>query len=347
VVDHDEVLRRHGFHHLRVKEVVDETVDTRSFVLDIPGELREAFRYQPGQFCSFRVEVGDDQLVRCYSMSSAPTTDADLTVTVKRVPGGAVSNWFNDEVAAGSVLEVTAPAGAFLVQDHERPIVAFCGGSGVTPVMSIAKSVVASTDRPIRMLYANRDRETVIFGDELDGLARTHRDQFVLRHHHDSDSGFLDRQAILDFVGPDLDADVYICGPGPFMDLVERTLVGLGVPASDIFIERFVVAGPAEIATEGTAEQPETVVIIFKGKKHAVAYHRGDTVLETARRGNVPAPFSCEAGSCATCMALVREGSVHMRVNNALDPDEVDEGWVLTCQSVPTSSTFVVEYEPM
>ncbi|HEY6531790.1 MAG TPA: FAD-binding oxidoreductase, partial [Acidimicrobiales bacterium] len=116
VVDHDEVLRRHGFHRVRVKEVVEETADTRSFVLDVPAELRDAFTYRPGQFCSFRVHLGGEDLVRSYSMSSAPETDADLTVTVKRVPGGTVSNWFNDAVAAGDELEVTAPAGAFVVR---------------------------------------------------------------------------------------------------------------------------------------------------------------------------------------------------------------------------------------
>jgi len=367
VVDHDEVIRRHGFHPVAVKDVITETADTRSFVLDIPAELLDAFRYRPGQFCSFRVRFGDDELVRCYSMSSAPETDPDLTVTVKRVPGGAVSNWFNDDVSAGDVLEVTAPAGAFVLRDHDRPIVAFCGGSGVTPVMSIAKSVLATTGRRVRMLYANRDPESVIFGAELDGLARDHPDRFVLRHHHDRDRGFLDREAITEFVGSDLDADLYICGPGPFMDLVEGTLLGLGVDPGDIFIERFTVA-PAEpaadlaaVAVEESGEEPsaaaasegdgasipETVVIILKGRKHPIAYHPGDTVLETARRGNVAAPSSCEAGSCATCMALVREGSARMRVNNALTPDEVDEGWVLTCQSLPTSPTFVVEYEPM
>ena len=188
------------------------------------------------------------------------------------------------------------------------------------------------------MLYANRDRDSVIFGPELDRLARAHPDRFDLRHHHDLDRGFLDREAITEFLGPDLEVDVYICGPGPFMDLVEGTLLDLGVDPGDIFIERFTVASAAPASdaveepvsvdqpgTEGSsevagAEIPETVVIILKGRKHPIAYHAGDTVLETARRGNVPAPSSCEAGSCATCMALVREGSARMRVNNALDP---------------------------
>jgi 3-ketosteroid 9alpha-monooxygenase subunit B len=361
VVDHDEVLRRHGFHRLRVKAVVDETADARSFVLDVPPELRDAFRYQPGQFCSFRVHLGGADLVRCYSMSSAPETDADLTVTVKRVPGGAVSNWFNDEVAAGDELEVTAPAGAFVVRSHDRPVLAYCGGSGVTPVMAIAKSLLASTTRPVRMLYANRDRESVIFAAELAGLAAGHPDRFVVVRHHDADGGFLDADAVRAFVGDDVDADHYICGPPPFMDLVEGALLAVGVPGEDILIERFSVA-PSTAADEalgepsaagegdegdGDAAVPETVVIVHERTRHVVAYHRGDTILETARRGNIAAPYSCESGTCATCMALVHEGSARMRTNQALEPDEVAEGWILTCQAVPISTTLVVEYEPM
>ncbi len=167
----DDVVRRHGYHRLRVKAVVEETDDTRSFVLDVPGELREAFRYQPGQFCSFRVHIDDDEHARCYSMSSAPDTDDDLTVTVKRVPGGLVSNWLNDHVSAGDLLEVTRPAGTFCVRPADRPVIAFCGGSGVTPVMSIAKSVLAASPRPVHLLYANRDRGSVIFDEPLAALA--------------------------------------------------------------------------------------------------------------------------------------------------------------------------------
>jgi ferredoxin-NADP reductase len=167
VTEHTEVLNRHGYHPLRVKAVVQETHDTRSFVLDVPPDLRELFQYRPGQFCTFRVRVGDDEVARCYSMSSAPEVDTDLTVTVKRVPGGIVSNWLNDHVADGDVLEVTRPSGTFCVREGDRPVIGFCGGSGVTPVISIAKSVLASSERPVDVLYANRDHRSVIFDGDL------------------------------------------------------------------------------------------------------------------------------------------------------------------------------------
>src|SRR5271168_122397 len=163
VSDHDPVLRQHGYHSLRIARVVPETHDASSFVLDVPEDLAEAFRYQPGQFCTFRVHVDGDEQLRSYSMSSAPATDHELTVTVKRVAGGLVSNWFLDHLAEGDTIELTKPAGVFCPQDSERPLLAVCGGSGITPVMSIAKHVLATTGRSVRLLYANRDPNSVIF----------------------------------------------------------------------------------------------------------------------------------------------------------------------------------------
>lgn len=327
-----------------------ETEDARSFVLEVPPELRDAFSYEPGQFCSFRVHTDGDEHARCYSMSSAPYVDDDLTVTVKRVPGGCVSNWLIDHVSEGDLLEVTRPAGLFCVRGESRPIVAFCGGSGITPVMSITKSVLAVSERPVRLLYANRDADSIIFDGVLEALRREYPERFDVQHHLDTERGFLDAASITRFVGCDLGADFYICGPGPFMDLVEGTLLGMGVEADDIFIERFTTSGdtgsPPVAEPEGAAT-PEAIVVILRGKRNQIPYRAGDTVLETARRAGVPAPYSCEAGNCATCMAFVKEGAVTMRVNDALTPEEVEEGWALTCQSLPTSASLAIEYEPL
>ncbi|KAA9151069.1 ferredoxin--NADP reductase [Amycolatopsis acidicola] len=342
-----DLRREHGYHGLRVSRVVRETADTSSFVLEVPGELAEVFRYRAGQFCTFRVRLDGVEQLRSYSMSSAPETGDELTVTVKRVASGVVSNWFNDTVEAGDVLEVTKPAGVFCVRESERPVLAFCGGSGVTPVLSIAKSVLTATRRPVRIFYANRDRESVIFADQLRRLQDRHPGRLEVRHHFDSEDGFPSVRTITDFAGEDLDADFYLCGPAPFMDLVEGSLVGLGVEDPDIFIERFGDA-PARRSTvdDGAAEVPETVTIILGGKKTTVAYQPGDTVLETARRGGLQPPFSCEAGNCATCMAVLRAGSARMRENNALEDDEVEEGWILTCQALPEGpGPTTVEYE--
>lgn len=351
--DQNAVLRDHGYHPLRVARVVRETHDASSFVLDVPEDLTETYRYRPGQFCTFRVHIDGEEQLRSYSMSSAPALDDDLTVTVKRVTGGLVSNWFLDHLHEGDLIDVTKPAGVFCPQESARPLVGFCGGSGITPVMSITKSVLAGAQRPVRLLYANRDQDSVIFDDALTALCDIHPERLDVRHHDDSAEGFLTSDAITDFVGTQFEADFYVCGPGAFMDLVESTLLSLGVTQDRIFIERFLVQQQEktdalidEAAVAGDAQAvPGEVTVMLGGKTVVVRYQPGDTLLETARRGGLRPPFSCEAGNCATCMAFLKEGSVRMRANNALTPEEVEEGWVLTCQSLPFGQTVTVEYE--
>ncbi len=350
----DAVLRDHGYHVLGVRSVVRETHDTSSFVLDVPDELAAAFSYRPGQFCTFRVRIDGEDHLRSYSMSSAPETDAAMAVTVKRVPGGLVSNWFNDHVRAGGSVEATRPAGVFCPQDTDRPVVAFCGGSGVTPVMSITKSVLAATGRTVRLLYANRDPDSVIFGDDLFALQAGGDGRLELALHFDSDRGFLGSEDIIAFAETTPEADFYLCGPSAFMDLVDTALRQVGIAEERIFIERFTtgddeppLAATPPVAVTSDDATPSSVTIILANKTSVVDYHAGDTLLDTARRGGLRPPFSCEAGNCATCMAFLKEGSVRMRANNALSPQEVEEGWVLTCQSVPTAASITVEYEAM
>jgi ferredoxin-NADP reductase len=158
------VTRDHTFHALRVARVVTETDDARSYVLDVPDALQDTFAYEAGQFCTFRVVVDGATLFRCYSMSSAPALGEELQVTVKRVPGGAVSGWMVDNVAAGDALDVSPPSGVFRLAPGEGDIVAFAAGSGITPIFSLLKTVLACTARSVRLLYANRDRSAVIFG---------------------------------------------------------------------------------------------------------------------------------------------------------------------------------------
>jgi ferredoxin-NADP reductase len=345
--------RDHGFHPLRVRRVVEETHDTKSFVFDVPSELRDAFADEAGQFCTFRIPLGDDELLRCYSMSSSPDVDDEFTLTVKRVAGGRVSNWLLDEVEEGDELALTLPAGVFTLREHPTPLVAFAGGSGITPVLSVVKSALATTDRRVRLLYANRDERSVIVRAALDALMAEHGDRLEVVHHLDTEQGFIHSDLVRDFVADDLDADFYLCGPGPFMDVIEDALHVASVPSEQIFVERFAFAGsvhdePAEapLAEPTTGVVTETVTIVLNGKSHEVRYQQGETFLETARRAGLRAPFSCESGSCATCMARLEVGEAKMRVNNALMPDEVDEGWVLTCQGLPTSATAKVVYEP-
>ena len=337
----------HGFHRVPVKAVFDETKDARTYLLDVPAELQEIFRYEPGQFCTFRVSVGGVEHLRSYSMSSAPDTDPDLAVTVKRVPGGVVSNWFYDNVRAGDVLQVTRPAGVFTLRDPGRPVVAFAGGSGITPIMSIVKQALASTT--VTLLYANRDSDSVIFDAQLADLQARFGSRLHVQHHLDAEAGLLDHASVIGFAQSHLrNADFYLCGPTPFMDLVEGVLLDQGVAADSILLERF-GASTALPPTQddAVAQVPETVTLIVKGQAAQVPYIHGDTVLTTARRGAVATPYSCEAGNCGTCMAVLREGNAAMRCNNALTPDEVEDGWILTCQSVLSGPTATIEFEDL
>ena len=350
--DRHDVAPRHTFHALRVVDIVDETPDTRTLTFDVPAEIADLYRYTAGQFCAVRGTIDGQTVSRCYSMSSAPAVDERLALTVKRVPGGVMSNWLHDHVAVGDELDLMPPSGLFCEQPGETPILAFSGGSGVTPVFSIVKQVLATAERRVRVLDANRDHDSVIFRHELDRLTATHPDRLAVRHHLDADAGFLTADDIAEFVGDDTDAHVFVCGPAPFMDLVEEGLIRAGIPCEHIAIERFVNAAVLDEPTpdpSGTDadEATEQLTIVFKRKRHRAGYVAGDTVLETARRAGLRPPFSCEQGNCATCMALVTEGAVSMRTNNVLTDDEVAEGWVLTCQGLPVGPAVTVEYEDL
>ncbi|HKJ25105.1 MAG TPA: ferredoxin--NADP reductase [Myxococcota bacterium] len=336
--------REHDYHALTVADIVDETADTRSFVLGIPPALEGRFGYAAGQFCTFQATVDGEPVVRCYSMSSAPDTGDPFTVTVKRVPGGKMSNWMNDALAPGDTIDVMPPAGLFVLRPAATtPIVAFAGGSGITPILSIVKAALASTTREIALVYANRDAGSVIFGDVLERLRTTCGGRLSVHHHLDSEKGFLDAETCAELVGDRSDADFYVCGPGPYMEVVEAGLARRGVEPDRLFIERFEL--PDEAPTERVASETESVVIRLDGQKRTVAYTSGESILHTARRAGLKPRSACLAGNCGTCIALLVEGEVTMRANNALDADEIEEGYILTCQAMPTSREVVVDYD--
>jgi 3-ketosteroid 9alpha-monooxygenase subunit B len=336
--------RDHGYHGLSVAEVVHETSDATSYVFDVPDDLRSAFAYEPGQFCTFRLVIDGEPYVRCYSMSSAPPVDDKLAVTVKRVPDGVVSNWWLDNVTAGDTLDVQPPAGFFQLTDGDGDVVMFAAGSGVTPVFSLLKTAMAATGRRAQLLYANRDRESVIFGSALDALAARHPDRLRVVHHLDVDDGFVRTDTVETMLSNLNRPDFYICGPAPFMGVVEGALLANGIEPARIHIERFDPVADVAVPAE-TAATTTTRVTIELDDRTDVADHRpGTTILQTARQLGMSPPYSCESGSCATCMGRLLEGTVQMRTNNALTPEEVEDGWILTCQSVPTSPRVHVVY---
>ena len=240
-------------------------------------------------------------------------------------------------------------------------IVGFAGGSGITPIFSLIKTALATTSRRVRLLYANRDAPATIFRTELDALAERYGDRLEVAHHFDVDAGFVDAEEVRPWTSGGPETDYYICGPTPFMDLVEATLEAGGVAGERIHIERF---GPAVVPEEATAAAEDTVAagssdeasgsgapaaatqvtIELDGRTSTGQHRAGTTILQTARSMGLTPPYSCEAGDCATCMAKLTDGAATMHANNALFDDEVEGGWVLTCQAVPTTPTIHVVY---
>jgi 3-ketosteroid 9alpha-monooxygenase subunit B len=335
------MVKPHLFHRATVSRIIKETADARTYVL-APDET--PFPYKAGQFCTFKVHVDGEDLYRSYSMSTAPETDAEMATTVKRVPGGKVSNWMLDNLVEGDEVTLTRAAGTFCLTPTSAPLLGFSGGSGVTPILSLVKSALATTDRQVRLLCADKDRPSVIFDAVLDDLVTRHPDRLSVVRHIDAERGLLDPAAVVDFVGSDTGADCYVCGPEGFMSVVTSALPGPG----KVFIEDFDAAPrthePAAIPAE--PEQTGGTITIHIGRNKAeVARVPGETLLESARRAGVSPPFSCEAGNCGTCMARLSEGSATMRVNDALEPDEVEDGYVLTCQAIPDTASVTVNYE--
>jgi 3-ketosteroid 9alpha-monooxygenase subunit B len=317
-------------------------------VLAIPDGLKQTFAYRAGQFLSFGVTIDGHHLVRCYSLASSPDTEREHKVTIKRVADGRVSNWFHDSLTTGDKLKVMKPAGHFCLQPRETPIVMFGGGSGITPIVSIVKSALATTARRIVLVYANRDARSVIFREELDALASAHAGRFELINRLDDVDGYLAVEQARAYVRAAPEADFYVCGPGAYMDVVEAAMAAERVPAEQIFIERFLSPDLAALDAAPPADLGDATAMVevyLDGEVKPVPVHEGETILAAAHRAGLDAPCACMEGYCGSCMALVKHGEVEMRMNDGgLDASQVREGWVLTCQGVPRSRMARIDY---
>ena len=334
------------FHELEVSAVIRETTDCCSFELRVPTELAEAFRYRAGQHLTFKLPWDDFELARCYSLASCPDVGETMKIAVKRVESGRISNWLNDKLKVGDKLLASVPEGRFVLDPETRsstPLFLFAGGAGITPIIALLKSALATTRRPIALLYANQNRESVIYADELQRLAREHPHRLVIHHHFDSDDGYPRKEEVRALLDQADAAEFYICGPEPFMELVETTLQEAGVHEELIYIERFVSpADPDRVQADSidvaSLESPETFSLWLNGRSRTVPYVRGQTLLECAQAAGLNAPHSCESGFCGSCMCAVKTGEVQMRTHEALSERDVARRVALLCQSFPTSA---------
>jgi 3-ketosteroid 9alpha-monooxygenase subunit B len=333
-----------AFHPLPVAEVIAETADACSLVFEVPPELSWAFDYRPGQFLTIRVPGRDGPVARCYSLSSSPHTGDRPTITVKRA--GYASNWVADNVRAGTVLDVLPPGGTFTPRDLSGDLLMFAAGSGITPVMSIVKSVLAQGYGQVTLIYANRDDRSVIFNDTLRQLSASAGSRLIVLHWLDSLQGPPTAAALAALARPWSTREVYLCGPDPYLEVARRALHRLGVPGPRIHAERFLsLAGdpfvPAPPAPGGVAA---TCEVTLDGEQRTLAWPPGTRLLDLLLEAGLDAPFSCRQGVCGACTCQLDEGKVTHETNEVLDEADLAEGWILACQAVPRTGTVRVSY---
>jgi ring-1,2-phenylacetyl-CoA epoxidase subunit PaaE len=350
------------FHTLQVTDVVRETADAVSIGFLVPSELTAEYHYKQGQYLTLRFRFDDEDIRRSYSICSAPHEIGELRVAVKKVKGGRVSTFINENTMLGDLVEVMTPMGMFTSQmnpTHKKHYVLIAGGSGITPMLSILKTVLfAEPESTVTLFYANNDELSIIFRPELDALSTTNKERFKViyildkapENYPDLQTGIMTvgklHELIENYVELNNDNEFFICGPLPMMDNAMNVLKKLQTPEDRIHIEYF----NAPIATEDIKDeivlvQHARAVIIKDGDEYEVEMLPNETVLEAAMRRGLDAPYSCQSGTCATCRAKLIDGNVHMKSSFALTKHDIEAGFILTCQSRPVSDFLVVDYD--
>jgi len=349
--------RRGAFHPLRVAAVERLCDDAVAVTFAVPDELAEDYRFRAGQSLTLRRTVDGREERRSYSICAAPGQAP--RIGVREVADGLFSRWLVREVRPGDEIEVAPPTGSFTPGDPTGHHVLVAAGSGITPVLSIAHAVLGS-GATASLLYGNRRSETVMFADELADLKDAHTSRLELVHvlsrearEVELHTGRLDpaklRALLSTVVSPDDVDHWWLCGPYEMVVGVRQVLAEAGVPADRVHTELFFVEDtPPEQARhdDPVAEGPtSTVTVVLDGRSSELTLPRDVPVLDAAQRHRPDLPFACKGGVCGTCRAKLTEGEVRMRRNFALDPAEVEAGFVLTCQSLPVTDTVTVDYD--
>ncbi len=357
------------FHPLRVREVIADTAEAVVVAFDVPDALREVFSFTQGQYLTLRTEIDGADLRRSYSIC-AGVDDGELRVGVRKVAGGLFSNWINEHLKHGDVISVMAPQGRFFVPlepTARRHHVGIAGGSGVTPILSTMKTVLAREPLSrFTLIYGNRALKSTMFKEEIEDLKNRYLTRLTLHHvfsdeHTDAplNMGVMNRAKIGEFLASVVPASsiahAYICGPFQMNDEAEAALLAAGVPEERIHIERFGLAPQAHqtqpvgaVIHEAKPGDAETarITIIRDGLKREIAFSRDQpSILDAASAAGLEVPFSCTSGVCGTCRAKLIEGEVRMERNFALDKAEVAAGFVLTCQAHPLTPRVVLSFD--
>lgn len=350
------------FHRLRIADVRRETPESVSLAFHVPPELAAEYRFEPGQHLNLRARFDGEELRRSYSICSG-LDDGELRIAIKKVPGGRFSAWAVDNLRAGATIEVMTPEGRFhtpLDAAHAKHYVAFAAGSGITPILSLAKSILAREPRSrFTLVYGNRRQASVMFHETLEDLKDRYLTRFVLYNVFSREpqevelfNGRIDgarTRAFLDTLIPaDTIDEAFVCGPATMIDEVEAALLAAGLPAAHVHVERF--GTPAATAAEPVppaADAAEAHIgLIVDGVRREVEFHREHgSILEAGLAAGLDLPFSCKGGMCCTCRARKLEGEVKMRKNYALEEADLAAGYVLTCQSYPLTERVVLSFD--
>ncbi len=356
------------FHSLKIAEIARETPDAVSILFDLPDELAEDYAYVQGQHVTLKATVDGEELRRSYSVCSG-VQDQELRIAVKKIKDGRFSGFANDVLKAGDAIDVFPPTGGFhtpLDPAQAKSYVAFSGGSGITPIISLIRTTLhVEPESNFTLVYGNRDARSVIFAEALGRLKDKYMDRFALYHLLEGEAqdtelfqGLLTREKcdllLSGLIQPETVDAFFICGPGPMMDAVEESLEAKGIDKAKIHIERFINASEADNLApraapakgDKKAAPAAEVTVVIDGERTSFEYREGQSsLLASAIEAGLEVPYSCTGGVCATCRAKVLEGSVEMRENYGLEPDEVEKGYVLTCQSSPTTAKLVLSYD--
>jgi ring-1,2-phenylacetyl-CoA epoxidase subunit PaaE len=351
------------FHPLTIAAIEQLTDDSVAITFDVPERLRDDYSFKQGQHLTVRTELAGDDVRRNYSICS-PAGSGALRVAVKRLPGGAFSEHALDVLTPGDVLDVMTPTGRFFTEldaGNRKHYVCVAAGSGITPVLSIvASTLAAEPESQITLVYANRTHKSVMFLEEVEDLKDRYPDRFQLFHVLSREpqevelfSGRLDADRMGRMIETLLPVDTvdewFLCGPHEMVTELRKLLASEGVSRRTIHAEIFHVESGRPVrrtTVEGADEAGAKVTISLDGRRSTFTLPAdGPVVLDAALQVRSDAPFACKGGVCGTCRAKVREGSVAMDTNWALEPDEVEKGYVLTCQSHPTSDTVVLDYD--
>ncbi|MGF6351604.1 1,2-phenylacetyl-CoA epoxidase subunit PaaE [Variovorax sp. W2I14] len=355
------------FHPLRVKAIEPDTPEAVIVSFEVPADLQEVFGFTQGQYLTLRHDIDGQDLRRSYSIC-AGLDDGELRVGVRKVRGGVFSNWINASLQPGDTLQVMAPQGRFFVPIEPasaRHHVGIAGGSGITPILSIMKTVLAREPASrFTLIYGNRQLQSTMFKEEIEDLKNRYMTRLVLLHvfsdeHTDSPLGFgvMNREKIGEFLQSVVPAKkidhVYVCGPFQMNDEAEAALLAAGVPEDRIHIERFGVALPSATQVGAVVHEPQPgdakqarITIVRDGLQREITFTEGQpSILDAASAAGLEVPFSCTSGVCGTCRAKCVDGEVRMERNFALDKNEVAAGFVLTCQAHPLTDRVTLSFD--